>query len=76
MFNPLQAIHVSNPTVFKLTVLPPVLGPVIRRVEYVLPKSIEIGTTAFGSIKGCLAFIKLILLVVSILGAIPLMDFE
>ena len=31
IFNPLQAIKVTKPTVFKLTVFPPVLGPVIIR---------------------------------------------
>ena len=33
IFNPLQAIASNRPTVFKLTVLPPVFGPVIISKE-------------------------------------------
>ena len=58
IFNPLQAIQVSKPTVFKVTVFPPVLGPVINNVEKFLPSSMEIGTTLLLSIKGCLALIS------------------
>ena len=62
IFNPDIAINVIKPTVFKVTVLPPVLGPVITSVLKLIPKFILIGTTASLFIKGCLAFIKFICL--------------
>lgn len=49
-----------RPTVLRLTVLPPVFGPVITSTSKSLPKCTLIGTTAFGSISGCLAFFKYI----------------
>ena len=47
------------PTVFKVTVLPPVLGPVITKILKALPKFILMGTTEPCN-KGCLAWIRLI----------------
>ena len=37
---------------------------------------IEIGTTAFGSINGCLAFIKFIYFSSLIIGVVPFMELE
>ena len=42
----------NSPIVFKVTVFPPVFGPVIIRLEKSLPNSTEIGTTLAESIKG------------------------
>ena len=53
---PHSAISVRRPTVFNVTVLPPVLGPVIIMVSKSVPSRKEIGTTVFGSISGCRAF--------------------
>ena len=41
-------ISVNSPTVFKHTVLPPVLGPVMTRRSKFLPSSTSIGTTFCG----------------------------
>ena len=46
------AIRVSRPIVFKVTVLPPVFGPVMTRVLKSLPRLTSIGTTFSGSING------------------------
>ncbi len=43
------------PTVFNVTVLPPVFGPVITKVLKLFPREISIGTTLSLSIRGCLA---------------------
>ena len=52
MLSPACAIRVRSPTVFKETVLPPVLGPVmISRLKSV-PRYMSIGTTVCGSIRG------------------------
>ena len=50
---PAWFIRISSPAVFKATVFPPVFGPVITKVLYVLPAWISNGTTFSGSIKGC-----------------------
>ena len=47
-----------RPIVLSVTVLPPVLGPVITSVSYTLPIDTFIGTTFFGSISGCLAALR------------------
>ena len=52
------AIAHNKPTVFKVTVFPPVLGPVITSTLKVLPKLIFIGTTLSFGINGCLAFLN------------------
>ena len=49
----------SIPTVFKVTVLPPVLGPVITKILKSFPKFILMGTTKPFN-KGCLAPRRLI----------------
>ncbi|MCY1425332.1 hypothetical protein D9M71_411180 [compost metagenome] len=41
--NPACAINVHRPTVFKVTVLPPVLGPVMTIAVMSLPNSISLG---------------------------------
>ena len=76
MFKPLQAIQVNKPIVFNVTVFPPVLGPVISNVEKYVPILTLIGTTLFLSIKGCLASIKFISLLLFISGVIPSIDWE
>ena len=48
------AITVISPTSLSVTVLPPVLGPVIKSIS--LFNSIDTGTTFVGSMSGCLAF--------------------
>ena len=45
-------ISVNNPSVFRATVLPPVLGPVIRRVSNSPPICMSIGTTDAAGING------------------------
>ena len=62
--------------VFKVTVFPPVLGPVINNTEKVLPILTLNGTTLFLSIKGCLAFIKLISFYSLIIGVIAFKELE
>ena len=61
MCKPDWPINDNRPTVFRETVLPPVLGPVtISRLKS-FPKLTSIGTTSFGSSNGwrpCLIFIK------------------
>ena len=76
IFKPEQAIKVSNPIVFKLTVLPPVLGPVIKSVEKSFPKVKVIGTTLFLSINGWHAFINSIFLSLFKIGVIPSISLE
>ena len=49
---PEQAINKINPTVFRVTVFPPVLGPVITKEVKSLPIDISIGTTVSLAIKG------------------------
>ncbi len=52
-WRPHCAISVSRPVVLRLTVLPPVFGPVISRILFcAAPSSISIGTTICGSIRG------------------------
>ena len=57
---PHMVIKVNKPIVFKVTVLPPVLGPVITSVSKLPPSSTSIGTTFLGSINGCLALFSTI----------------
>ena len=56
--SPHSAISVSRPIVFIETVLPPVLAPVITRESKSVPSDMSTGTTVFGSIKGCRAFLR------------------
>ena len=49
---PLSAIRVKSPTVFKVTVLPPVFGPVIMRVRKSFPSHMSIGLTVSFGISG------------------------
>ena len=65
---PDNAIAVNNPTVFNVTVFPPVFGPVINKTEYVLPIVRLIGTATDLSINGWVAFTKLIILSELIFG--------
>ena len=53
-WSPAWAISVNSPTVFRVTVLPPVFGPVMIRV-LIPPSPIQMleGTTFSGSIRGC-----------------------
>ena len=51
---------VKRPTVFRVTVFPPVFGPVITNVLKDVPSSSEIGTAFLGSKRGCLASFKII----------------
>ena len=51
---PHAAIIQNSPTIFRVTVLPPVFGPLINKKRYSSPKDRVTGTTFFGSIKGCL----------------------
>ena len=76
IFKPLHAIRQSNPTVFKVTVFPPVFGPVISKLENLSPKVTVIGTTLEASIKGCLADSRLIIFSSLILGVIPFISLE
>ncbi len=55
---PLMAMRVKSPQVFRLTVLPPVFGPVMTRVLNVLPSSKSMGTTRSRAIRGWRAFFK------------------
>ena len=74
MPSPLQAIHVRRPTVFNVTVFPPVLGPVITNVLKSWPSDKEIGTAVFWSNNGCLALFNTIILSVFKFGILPLID--
>ena len=49
---PDSAINVNSPATFKVTVFPPVLGPVINIIFSLLPSSKFIGTTSSFGIKG------------------------
>ena len=51
-----MAMSVNRPTVFKVTVLPPVLGPVMMRVSKSSPSHRVTGTTFSLSIRGWRAF--------------------
>ena len=51
---PLCAISCSKPQSLSVTVLPPVLGPVITSPLYSPPSRMETGTTFCASISGCL----------------------
>ena len=53
--NPHIAIADNKPIVFSVTVLPPVLGPVIIKVSNSFPNTISVGTTVSRLSKGCLA---------------------
>ena len=53
--SPHWAMRVSRPRVFRLTVLPPVLGPVITRVSNFRPSSMSMGTALPASSRGCRA---------------------
>ena len=55
MCRPHWAIRVMSPRVFRVTVLPPVLGPVMTRVSNRSPSSRSLTTAFFGSSRGCLA---------------------
>ena len=72
---PEHAIHVKSPTVFNVTVFPPVFGPVINKVEKSFPKDKVIGTTVSLEIKGCLAFFKIISFLSETIGIIAFIDF-
>ena len=50
---PACPIRVKRPTVFKETVFPPVLGPVMTNKSKSVPSSMSIGTTFFLSNRGC-----------------------
>ena len=76
IFKPDIAIRTINPVVFKVTVFPPVLGPVITSVLKFIPKFILIGTTTELSIKGCRAFIKLTSLFLFNRGLVAFKDIE
>ena len=52
IISPHIVIRVKSPIVLRVTVLPPVLGPVITSVSYSLPNSTVIGTTARALISG------------------------
>ena len=58
MKSPACAIRHSSPTVLSVTVLPPVLGPVMTSVSQDWPISTSMGTTFFLSMSGCLAFLR------------------
>ena len=51
---PLAAITDVKPTSLRVTVLPPVLGPVISKMSKSLPSLTSIGTTLDGSMSACL----------------------
>ena len=70
------AISVSSPTVFSVTVFPPVLGPVISSVVYSFPILMLIGTAVCGSNSGWMAFCKLIIFSLFICGWFELVCFE
>ena len=55
IIRPHMAIRVSRPMVFRATVLPPVLGPVMMRVSNSTPKVMSVGTTFSLAMRGCLA---------------------
>ena len=56
MCRPHWAMRVSRPMVFKVTVSPPVLGPVIIRVSKRSPSSRSLATAVFLSSRGWRAF--------------------
>ena len=51
-------MSVSRPTVFKVTVFPPVLGPVITTIRASSPKERVIGTTLSSARRGWRASIR------------------
>ena len=53
--SPDSPIRVSSPTVLRVTVFPPVLGPVIISWSKSSPRYTFIGTAFFSSMSGCLA---------------------
>ena len=57
---PACAITVQRPTVFSVTVFPPVFGPVITIVVISVPNSISLATDSLTGISGCLAWDSLI----------------
>ena len=76
MCSPKHAIKHSNPTVFKVTVFPPVFGPVIINDLKSFPRFISIGTTESFEIKGCLACFKSINFSVLMIGSTPSIALE
>ena len=52
MWRPAWPIRVKSPTVFRETVFPPVLGPVMMSRSKSSPSVREMGTTDFGSRRG------------------------
>jgi hypothetical protein len=56
MCRPHWAMRVSRPRVLRLTVLPPVLGPVMTRVSNFCPSSMVMGTALPVSSRGCRAW--------------------
>ena len=52
-WSPAQAIRVNSPTVFRVTVFPPVFGPVMISSVNSSPSHRLPGTTLSGSISGC-----------------------
>ena len=59
MWSPHWAMRVRRPRVLRLTVLPPVLGPVMTRVSKVCPSSMVMGTALPLSSRGCRAWRRL-----------------
>ena len=55
IWRPHWAIRVIRPRVFRVTVFPPVFGPVITRVSNRSPNSRSLATAFFWSRRGCLA---------------------
>ena len=57
--------------VFKVTVLPPVLGPVMMRVSKSVPRRTVMGTTLLRSMSGCRARFNSVVPLVRISGSMP-----
>ena len=50
--SPHMVIRLRSPRVFRVTVLPPVFGPVMTRLVNSSPRCTSTGTTFLGSIRG------------------------
>ncbi len=72
---PHMAIRVKRPIVFSVTVLPPVLGPVITSVSKLVPSSMSVGTTLSLSMRGCLALCSSILPSLFNLGLVAFIEY-
>ena len=68
IYIPLIANRTDSPTNFKVTVLPPVFGPVIRSILSLLSSDNDTGTTLSLSMRGCLPLLILITPLVLTLG--------